>query len=569
MKGSCIVNQNKTGCNTIFDIGSIQKNVASLYTRLSSPVRLQYQKIQMHTLLKQKPNRQSSEEKIVFWVPGGMPLMLHIEGAIAAALILRGYDVHMIICDGPYHACLKREIGGRLPISTWGESCRECCMETYKILDFFSIPHSYIGDYITESERKKGRDLTENCSWDSLKELKYKNINLEKNVKSAIFRYLKGYDLVDRDDIIREYAYSAVVCANAADNAYTRLKPGRIFTSTGTYVDFGPALQIAFTQKIPVVAWMASYLNSRFYFRNLDSSASLDFHNISETCWNNLKQIHLSSNQRMRLREYLDKRYCQKNSFDMKKLPEYSGIQQKIRDNYCQNMKKPIWGIFCHINWDSVSDYSPMAYPSFNDWIIDTIREISTIKEVQWLVKIHPAEAWDNPDSGIQRLIETNFPNLPDHIRIIHFDEEISPLDFYNLIDGGVTVYGTPGLEMALQGKPVILAGEAHYGCKGFTHDGLTQESYKQLLRQAGLLNKLDDEQLALAQRYAYCYFIQRQIPMPVVKNPNSSWWEFQFGKRDLLLPGNDPFMDFICDKIISGEDFVMDEKLVQLAENY
>ncbi len=566
----CNLNLKKLRPNALFSIiNSKLMTLYSIFSVIPRSIRIKYQKIQMNNLQNKIQNRPSYKGKIVFWVPGGMPLMLHIEGAIATALLLSGYDVHMIICDGPYHACIKREIYDSIKVYDWSMSCRECKKQTNAILDFFNIPHSFIGDYITESERKKLWDLTETYTWDSLDELWYKKINLEKNVRSAIFRYLKGNDITGHEDIIREYAYSAVVCANAANNACTILKPDKIFMSTGTYVDFGPALKMAFDKKIPVTAWMASYLNARFYFRNLDPSTNLDFHNVSEKYWNEWKRTTVSSNQRMRLTDYLDKRYCHKNSFDMKKLSDYSGVQKNIRKKYGFNKKKPIWGIFCHINWDSVSDYSPMAYTTFNDWIIDTIREIITIDKIQWLVKIHPAESWDNPDSGIQQLIEKNFPQLPDHIHIIRFDEEINPLDFYNLIDGGVTVYGTPGLELAFQGKPVILAGEAHYGCKGFTYDGLSQESYKQLLRQAVSFKPLDKDQLDLAQRYAYSYFIQRQIPIPVVKNPNSTWWEFQFNKRELLLPGKDPFMDFVCEKIISGEDFIMDEKLVQLAENF
>lgn len=29
------------------------------------------------------------------------------------------------------------------------------------------------------------------------------------------------------------------------------------------------------------------------------------------------------------------------------------------------------------------------------------------------------------------------------------------------------------------------------------------------------------------------------------------------------------PFMDFVCDRILDGKDFIMDEKLVELAEKF
>lgn len=557
-----------TGSQRFF-FRNVSKALKQLPYNMVSPLRTRYYKSLMGTLDKNVYPSGTTHKKILFWVPGGMPLMLHVEGAIAVALKLRGADVHVIICDGPFNACIKREITDGIPISEWPGLCSECKEQTHRMLERLNLSHSYIGDYITAAERKKLRGQTDTITWDTLKDLYFKNISLEKNVKSAVYRYLKGNDLDGHEDIIREYAYSALVCAGAADSAYSSLNPEKIFMSTGTYVDYGPALQIAFSREIPITAWMASYLNSRFYFRNLEDSRNLDFHNISKKYWSDLSQTKLSLLQNGRIKNYLDKRYRQNISFDMKNMPKYSGVQTALSEESLSPEKKPVWGIFCHINWDAVSDYSPMIYPTFNDWISDTIREISTIPDVQWLVKIHPAESWDNPESGIQRLIEKKFPSLPNHIRIIRSDEKISPLDFYALIDGGVTVYGTPGLELALQGKPVILAGEAHYGQKGFTFDGLTRESYRQYLHQAGSLKPLDKEQRELALRYAYCYFIQRQIPMPVVKNPRSAWWEFQFGSRDLLLPGKDPFMDFICDKIITGEDFIMDENLVGRAEKF
>ena len=140
-------------------------------------------------------------------------------------------------------------------------------------------------------------------------------------------------------------------------------------------------------------------------------------------------------------------------------------------------------------------------------------------------------------------------------------------MDFLKLVDGGVTAYGTSGLEIALLGKPVILAGEAHYGGKGFTYDGLSPERYRQYLHQTVSLSTLNEDQRQLARRYAYGYFVERQVPFPVVKNPKSRWWFFQYEKRHLLAPRNDPFTDFICERIIDGRDFIMDERLVKLSE--
>lgn len=507
-----------------------------------------------------------SEAPVLFWVPGGMPLMLHVEGAIAAALKLRGVPVHAVICDGPFRACVKREIKDGMPIQVWGDACVQCKTHTSSLLKDLGIPFSFIGDFVSEAARADLWNRVSSVDFETLAKLQYDDLDVGINARSAVLRYLQGAKLNGNEFIVREYAFSALVCAEAARNAIDKIGPSRVFLSHGTYVDWGPALKTALAHKLPVIAWMASYLNARFYFRVVENQTKIDFHNLSQLGWEILKYAPLTPLQDAALDSFLESRYKEHNSFDMKQLSQYLGNVSHFREKYALAGDKPVWGINAHINWDAVSDYSPMAHKSFDDWILDTMRVALEIPEVQWLLKIHPAEAWDNPASGVQRLIEKNFPALPPHIRVIPAEEEISPLEFFELVDGGITVYGTSGLEMALQGKPVILAGEAHYGQKGFTYDGLTIESYRRLLRQAVSFKPLTDEQRRLARQYAYCFFIQRQVPLPVVKDPNSNWWSFQIDKCETLLPGKDPFVDFICDRIMDCQDFVMDEELVALS---
>jgi hypothetical protein len=505
--------------------------------------------------------------QILFWVPGGMAGMLQVEGAIAKALQYRGCEVHAILCDGPFRACIRREVKDGIPILKWSEFCASCKESTARELESMGISYSFIGDYVPAGIREDLWAKTSGITWENIEKLEHDGVGIGKNAQSAVIRYLQGLPFAGNEAVVREYAFSACLCAEAAKNAFKQINPTKIFMSHGTYIDYGPALQMAFHMGIPVTAWMASYLTARFYFRHVEDNIRIDFHNMSGGAWNTCRAAEFKPEQELRLELYLRNRYQKQVSFDMQRLKEYSGKTTQLRQKYAPQPNRPVWGIVSHINWDCVSDYSPMAYASFDEWIIDTINEIKDITDIQWLIKIHPAEAWDNPSSGVQKLIERYFPELPSHIKVIPAEEAISPLDFFEMIDGGVTVYGTSGLEFLLQGKPVILAGEAHYGGKGFTYDGLTKEAYKQLLQKAGSLPKINAEQQLLARKYAYCYFIERQIPFPVVYDPNSSWWRFQPNKAYLLLPGKDPFTDFICDRILDGNDFIMSGKLAKLAE--
>jgi hypothetical protein len=529
----------------------------------------EYKLRKIKTLYKNAYPTNSSSGKVLFWVPGGMPLMLHVEGAIAAALKLRGIDVHAVICGGSIRACVRRVITEDRSVDQWSAACPNCRAQTSAVIESLGIPYSFIGNFVPESEKVQLWKQTNSVKWDNLDQLCYRELNVGSNARSAIIRYLQGYELNGNEELVREYAYSALACAAAADVAIKRLSPTHIFMSHGIYVDWGPALHTALVKGIPITAWMASYLKARFYFRHVEDRIRIDLHNMNDKTWKKYEQAEFTASQSQHLDHFLANRYREQASFDMQKLPAYTGDKNRLRNKYAHFSDKPIWGIISHINWDCVSDYSPMAYATFDDWMIETINEISGIQDVNWLIKIHPAESWDNPASGAQNLINRHFPDLPSHLKIIAADENISPLEFFQQIDGGVTVYGTSGLELALMGKPVILAGEAHYGAKGFTYDGLTPAAYRKLLHQASSLNQLSEEQHQLARKYAYCYFIQRQVPLPIVKDSHPGWWSLQYDQLHKLLPGQDEFVDFICDKLLARDEFIMDDDLAARAKHH
>lgn len=494
--------------------------------------------------------------------------MLHVESVVAAALRVRGMDVRAVICDGALRGCVKREVTDGIPIRDWPKACADCHAATKAVVDEMGIPSTGIGELVDLASRDELWEQTADASWDNLGQLHHGGVEVGNNARSAIFRYLQGSQLSGREEIVREYAYSALVSAAAADAAITRFGPTRLFTSHGIYVDWGPALHVAFDRDVPVTAWMASYLQDHFYFRHVEDTLRIDFHNMTAAAWMNRLAVELTEDEELALTTYLDERYqFDRSSFDMKRFVGFSGQTRSLREKYSPAPEKPLWGVMAHINWDCVSDYAPMLHESFDEWIVDTVRQISADPDVTWLIKVHPAEAWENQESGVQRLIEREFPSLPPHVRVIPATEPISPLDFQQMIDGAVTVYGTAGLESALQGKPVILAGEAHYGGKGFTYDPSDRAAYADILRTAGSIGPLDEEQVRLAKKYAYCYFIQRQVPLPLVKTTDGVWWQFRHDEKHLMLPGQDPFVDFLCERIVDDRDFIMNPELVGLAK--
>jgi hypothetical protein len=80
-------------------------------------------------------------------------------------------------------------------------------------------------------------------------------------------------------------------------------------------------------------------------------------------------------------------------------------------------------------------------------------------------------------------------------------------------------------------------------------------------------LGPLTDTQRQLALRYAYIYFIRRQIPFPPVENPDAhrehGFWKFDPRRASMLLPGGNRYVDFIAQRIIDNGEFVLPEELL------
>lgn len=506
--------------------------------------------------------------RVLFWEPGGMPPILTRDAIIATALRMRGVEVRFVICDGAPSACILREVASAQPLFLWDKKCPDCLRACADEIHSFDLHYDGIGDLVSEERCSELCILAQEVPADELATFRHREVEVGQLAVSSIIRYFKGLPIEGYEDIARRYLYASLVNTEAAIMAIERFKPDRLLMSQGCYVDYGTALSVAMNVGIPVIVWGGSYLEHHCYLHTITQSKNRSYQMLSEEAWQQRKEQPLTDQENERLNSYLEARYTTDLAFDLR-LSSLPIAPDELRSQLDLSGGAPVWCIFTHLSWDNVFNYAPMAFDTVESWVLDTVRTIMTLPEVTWLVKIHPAEVYTATVHGVQSLIEKHFSGLPPHVRVIPADSGINVYGLYSIADGGVTVFGTPGLEMALLGKPVIVAGEAHYAGKGFTYDGFTKFEYLKLLHRASKLSSLSLQQKELARQYAYSYFIQRQIPLQMIKKGYGSWGPMDYRKLDLLLPGKGKALDMICERILDGKDFIMDEKLVKLSEGW
>jgi hypothetical protein len=106
--------------------------------------------------------------------------------------------------------------------------------------------------------------------------------------------------------------------------------------------------------------------------------------------------------------------------------------------------------------------------------------------------------------------IRSSVGSLPEHVKLVMPDTDISSWSFFSITDYCITVRGTIGIEMACHGVPVLTAGTGRYSGLGFTVDSESQNEYLARLANIHSTPPLSPKQVELARRFAYALFRRR-----------------------------------------------------------
>lgn len=493
--------------------------------------------------------------RVLVWEPGGMTGILTRDGAIAAGLRLRGAETLLVGCDGAMGACVLRETHDCEALVDWPSRCGSCLSVYLRQAEELGLEFLGLGSLLSAERLALLRDKAYSIRTGDILTCTHRGVEVGEFATSSLVRYAKGEPAELHAELLREYLFAALVVTDAAAAAVEQLRPDYVLMSHGVYVDWGPALAVFVQHGIPLGIWISGYLENHIYLRRVvHAKQSVCVQSMSQEAWEERAHTPLAPSQAQQLDQYIADRYRGGAASDLE-MPLSVMSTAELRRALELPDAGPVWCLFAHLNWDSVSDYSPMVFESIDDWLLSAIDAMAADPATTWLVKIHPAERQTQTVAGVGALIGSHFRDLPPNIKIIAGDADVSPLDLYRMLDGGTTIFGTAGLEMALEGKPVIVAGQPHYSGKGFTYDATSAQEYLRLIESAGRTPLLSGEQVRLARLYGYSYFIQRQIPLNAI---SGNWGPLDPARLALLQPGGDAAMDMICERIWTRGEFIL-----------
>jgi capsular polysaccharide biosynthesis protein len=507
---------------------------------------------------------QEPQSPVLVWELGNFPGIVARNGLFATALKVRGRRTHTILCDGTPVACIRRGIEQPEALEDWANRCSACANDAHAVARKYCLDLSWVGDYVSVAKRREFLGLSESLPLRDVLEHVHLGACVGRIAWSSLNRHLKGTLMdeatltTEQERILRMYLYAALVNVHAANEATAAIAPASVLTSHGVYVDYAPAMSIAYQKRLSAVSWSSAYADGYHYFTVPKGANQLLLQGVSnDELWKQRAAAPLSAAEEERLEGFLHHRYFRAGARDINVIsaPE---DRETLRRRIGLRPGKPVFCVFPHVNWDACFDMSSMIYPTANDWTLQTIRHLIGNTRADWIIRIHPGELTDGSVLSTGDIIKAEFPALPDHVKVLWADSDINSYGLYQLIDGGVTIFGTVGVELAAMGKPVILAGQAHYGGKGFTIDAGSPTEYCEILDRVASIAPLSADQTALARRYAYWYFVQRQIPIRAIDRTQGHWGDLDTDRLDSLLPGRDPIMDIVCRNIVEGRDFIL-----------
>jgi hypothetical protein len=291
--------------------------------------------------------------------------------------------------------------------------------------------------------------------------------------------------------------------------------------------EYGALYYSALKMRLTIVRFAGTVRDNAIVVQHLNrESDRTHFSSLSRQSWSQIsKWSDLSSVERDLHRNFMD-RYGDRWALSKRNQPNTRIVPvTEAKEMLCIPEGRKVAVIYSHILYDTLFFNGEDLYPSYADWLVETIRAACLNPEVQWFVKVHPSNLWRGEleyfNAGKYeelRLIEEHIGPLPDHVRLVYPDTPLSPYTWLQLADCGVTVRGTSGIELAALGKPVITAGTGRYEEAGISINPRTVGEYEALLANVQNIQPPSKEQMRLGKLFAYATFCMKPFTLDFLR---------------------------------------------------
>jgi len=520
-------------------------------------------------------DRVSTKKRILFITGYGLGSHYKtFEPSIMMALKKDNHEILSLICGGALPACEFNIVGNNEPPvdplfrmgltnAANSERCNFCTNNVKTLYSSLPIELHQYSQYLTLADYSTALDISSKLDLKDFRTWEYEGIKLGEEVYASVLRATFRGTIPESpiySKLVRRYIYSSLVMYIAIKKAYKELKPDRIVLIHGVYLTHGISARVGVSMGIPVVVMGGGGIRKNTVIMCHGETYHKQLISESNKVWEN---SIISAAERNKVLNYATEKRSNGGSVDyLNYHPNPINDIDKIFKECGIDNERPIVSVYTNVLWDAQIFYSDNIFFGMIDWLVKTIELLGKNKNIWGVIRIHPAEKKGGiPTSEpIMEIIKKRFKTLPDNVRIISPDSNISSYALANCSIASI-IYGTKmGLEIALMGVPLIICGETFSRNKGYGIELRSLTQYEELIE--GIQDACFDIKIAqeTAIKYANYYYFKRMLDLPLgSKDENSeniedviSDYFINFNKI------NNPSLDIILSGIVNLTPFYL-----------
>ena len=485
-------------------------------------------------------------KKVLFLTPRDWSIHVQFEAMLAQALRLRGAEVSFMTCGGGLGICDRA--------NTWESPPPPCGTCSKYVADSIDA-HGFAQQTI-----RAGWEAADDDDWPELDEVSLADLGsvvAEGLPLGELTRIPVAWFLMkakhDDDPLAaptwRAFLRSARRMARGIRSVLDDVNPDKAVLLNGMFSFDAIALEICKERNIDVVTYERGFIKETMIFRHDEPAALTPLHDV----WELRADRPLSGAEMERLDGYLEDRRHGRRTID--RYWDDADFATRTNDSSGRMV-----ALFPNLTWDSAVIGQTVAFDSIQEWLIAAVDFFVDRPDDELVIRFHPAEVklpGKQTREPLAPYLHAAFPELPPNVTIITPEDNASSYPIMQACDVGLVFTSTTGLELALEGKPVLVAGETHYRGKGFTLDLESPEDFRSTLSKA-----LDDPDSVapdaeLARRYANLFFFDAAIDSSFVQEHVPGLARINVDHLAELAPGNNEAIDRMCDGILLGTSFV------------
>lgn len=477
---------------------------------------------------------------------------LHVLG-IAKALQLRGHDIKVLLCDETLPGCELKSVANEAK----KDVCWMCRFNRKELVPIFGLETISYSDILSSVEtnqlKKEAEAYVSGIEATSLTN----HTDLDQCIRDSVVRYFYG-DVPEDSKVVERitlaHAQTALVNKVASRRIDDLWRPDVVFANMTAYSTWYPIF-LYYGDRMKTISMSDfNFFGMTFNFHEYFQSTKryLEFKN-------SRNRRYLNESERDRIEGFFRQRVegkdrlfvrddCFSEDPELADLAEVLGIDPAKRKLF----------LFSNLFWDIGLSEPGALYGGVVDWVLDTIRLLKDNTDIQLFIKTHPAELYGPAQSrkGMPEIIRESFTEEElANVFIIGPELRLKPYVLFPFIDCAILFQGTLGLELLHSEVPVISCSRGVYSGLDFVHEPGTREEYRSMLENAGVKHFDRDEFYLLA----YFYFIKAVIPWRISQTVYASSIanSFNISNLEALSQGKDPYLDHLCDCIVSPESTV------------